>query len=635
MQQRRQQIVAELRFMSETELPPAKVLDSDAAFAAAAGRIHRKPDLETRIAAEEVRLLLDLGGSSRYTIFGAILIVGLTFYPTAPVWTTGIVVAIQAIAQIVFDRVRTGFRADPDACERALSWAQRYAAGTFISGMTWGIGGLLWLPGSSFAHHIFFALVLSVLSMATAISRATYPPAVIVYVSAACAPTLLMLLYFPELLSVATVALGLLFLFALFGWTRQMHKSYREAIRLRFENADLVERMARAHAATEQKRADAEEAKIRARAANRAKSEFLDILGHEVRTPLETLSHMAVQLHDEPLTETQHNLAQAMSASSEMLRRLFDDMIDFSQMEAGTLELKPRSFDPAELVKSVVRLMRPRAKERGLSLELDLVPSTPPTMIADPDRLRQVLVNLVSNAIKFTESGGVILRVQSAAVDAQTEGLRFSVIDTGIGLTESAKTRLFESFTQGDEHSEQERPGGMGLGLAVCDRLTRIMGGQIQVDSAAGQGSTFWFRLPREAGAIAAPQSAQKTPRLSPMQPDRLVDHDYLYELERELGVERTTERMVASLIRVVELLREIDRAKAARDVLALHNNAERLQREAREVGLVAVANVAQEIADAVKSGRAETAMHDVARLQPKISASWSVLAKSFPNISL
>jgi signal transduction histidine kinase len=621
--------------MTELDTAASKATDPDAEGAASIGPVRRKPDLETRIAAEQVRLLLDLGESSRYTIFGAIIVVGLAFYPTAPVWATGVVMAIQLVAQISFDRVRAGFRADNQASLRAMVWAQRYAACTFVSGLTWGIGGLLWLPGSSFAHQVFYTLVLACLAMATAITRASYPPAVAVYVATALTPTLIILLTSGDPLGFATVGLAALSLVTIAGWTRRVNRSYREAFRLRFENADLVERMARAHAATEQKRADAEEAERRAKAASGAKSEFLDILSHEVRTPLDTLARMAQQLRVEPLTDTQRNLAQAMSESSQMLRRLFDDMIDYSQMEAHTLELKPTSFDPADLAKSVVRLMRPQAKERGLSLELDLVPGTPPTMVADPDRLRQVLVNLVSNGIKFTETGGVVMRVQPVALDGQMPGLRFSVLDTGIGLTADARTRLFESFTQGEASGGEGRPGGMGLGLAVCDRLIALMGGQINVDSAAGQGSTFWFLLPREAGnpiiSTAVPAEASR----STARAERLIDHDYLYELERELGAERTTDHMVETLTRILELYRKIEDAGSGHDTVSLRDSVELLQKAAGDIGLVAIADVAHDIGHAVDLGRGETALHDVPRLQQKITATWSALAKSFPNLSI
>lgn len=604
-------------------------------------RLHRPLDIGTRIEAEQVRLLFELGEASRLTMFWAILIVGLAFSATAPLWATGVVLLIQLIAQISFDRVRAGFDGDPDAVGRALIWARRYAAVALISGSTWGMGALVWLPGSSFAHHIFYALVVSCLAMATAVTRSTYPPAIIAYITPIALPTLALLLLSGEPLAMATVALAAVLVLAIGGWTRRVHRSYREAIRLRFENADLVERMARAHAATEQKRQDAEEAERTARAANKAKGEFLAILSHEVRTPLDGIARMAKLLRQEPLSESQTNLSQAIGESSRMLRRLFDDMIDFSQMEADALELKPLSFDPAEIARSVTRLMRPQAAERGLSLELDLAPGTPPYIVTDPDRLRQVLVNLISNGIKFTETGGVMLRLQPVAFAQGGAGVRFSVLDTGIGLPPEAQARLFDSFAQGETANGHGRPDGMGLGLAISDRLVALMGGRIQVDSAPGRGSTFSFLIPQEAGtASASPapvhaltHAAEPGDAAKGARRERLVDHDHLYELERELGQTEIAERLVETLEAILDLQDGIDAALEAQDAGTLRDKALALGRQAADIGLVALAGVANDIGQAAERGQAEQAINDVPRLHQKISATRRALADVFPGL--
>lgn len=619
--------------MSEPESAETKIREAGVDEPGTAGRVRRPADLATRIDAEQVRLLLDLGETSKYTVFGGILVVGFAFYPTAPLWTTAVVLAIQLVAQLSFDRVRAGFRADPEASSRALVWARRYAAVTVISGSTWGVGGLLWLPGSSFAYHVFYALVISSLAMATAITRATYPPAVVAYIGTITAPTLVLLLLSGDPLGLATAALAVMFLLTIAGWTRRVNRSYREAIRLRFENADLIERMARAHAATEQKRQDAEEAERAALSANRAKSEFLDILSHEVQTPLDGITRMAKLLEEEPLSDTQANLAQSIGESSQMLKRLFDDMIDFSQMEAHTLELKSQSFDPAEIARSVVRLMRTEARERGLSLELDLAPGTPPYMVTDPDRLRQVLVSLLSNAIKFTETGGVILRVQAVPIEPAGLGLRFSILDTGIGLTPDAQTRLFEAFSQGETAAGQGRPEGMGLGLAIADRLVRLMGGQLQVDSAPGQGSTFWFLLPQEIGGSAAISAVAAQPAQSGQRPERLIDHDHLYELERELGPDGITDHMVQALEHIINLQHLIEAARRDRNKELLAETAGALEKKATEIGMIAVSGVANEIGRALDHGQTDRALHDVPRLQQKISATRRALEKAFPRL--
>lgn len=621
--------------MSEFQTAKTEASDADAIELAMGGRVKRPPDLAARIEAEQIRLLFDLGETSRYTLFGGILVVGLAFYPTAPLWATAVVLFIQLVAQIAFDRVRAGFRADPNAAERANLWARRYAAVTLVSGSTWGVGGLLWLPGASFAHYIFYALVISSLAMATAITRATYPPAVVAYIATATAPSAVLLLLTGDPLGFATVVLAIIFLLTVAGWTRRINRSYREAIRLRFENADLIERMARAHAATEQKRQDAERAERAARAAARAKDEFLAILGHEVKAPLDGIARMAALLRAEPASEARADLLREIGASSAILQRLFDDMIDFSQMEARTLELKLVTFDPAEIAKSVVRLMRPQASERGLSLELDLAPGTPSHLVSDPDRLRQILVNLLSNAIKFTETGGVILRLQPVRLEPRALGLRFSVLDTGIGFTPDAQARLFKSFARGEAVTGQRRPEGMGLGLAISDRLVRMMGGRLHLDSAPGQGSTFWFLIAQEPGVGIVPHPPEAADRNFPeVDRERLIDHDHLYELERALGPHGIADRMVDALNRILHLQRRIETARHDRDPARLAECMPALRQIAAEIGLVAVMGIADDIGRALEEGDADRALYDVPRLQQKLSATWQALERSFPRLA-
>lgn len=614
--------------------PPGGGIDAMDAI----GPIRRSPPIETRIDAEQVKLLLALGESSRFTVFGAILIVGAVFYETAPAWAIPVVITIQIIAQFLFDRVRVGFRSDPEATINARKWANRYALVTIISGSTWGVGALVWLPGSSFTHEIFYMLVLAALVMATAISRANHPPAVIFYTLASSLPLVAMLLWRADILAIATVLLAAMFFATVAGWTRRVNESYREAFRLRFENADLVERMARAHAATEQRRRDAEEAEARARSAAQAKQEFLDIISHEIRGPLDGLRNMAKFLADEASTDTQFKIAASIEETSQLLRRLVDDMLDFSEIEAQSLELKPRSFNPVELAAGVVRVTRHQAVDRGLSFELDAAPDTPTQMNADPDRVRQVLMNLVSNAIKFTYHGGVVLRVAPVTVAGGETILRFSVTDTGPGLSQESKQRIFQAFAQGTDAQDFRFSGkaaGAGLGLPISDRLVRMMGGHIGVDSTPGQGSSFWFLLPLEPGGAVEYFTSLRMEAKSPaVKPERLIDHDHLYALELRIGGQHITDHLVAGLERVLEIHREIERARTMRDGGALRRHAHDLKEAAADIGLTAVASVADDIETALSQGEAEAALGAVPRLQQKITATWRALAKSYPNLA-
>ena len=602
------------------------------------GAIRRKPAITARIAAEETKLLIDLGATSRYSMAIAIVITGLIFSNTTPIWETGIVLAIQLIAQLYFDHVRARFRADPDVVTNAPHWARRYTIGTFLSGMTWGVGAVIWLPNSDFAHHIFYALVLASLCMASAVMRANYLPAVATYFATVTTPMLVLILSDPTSFNLGGAVLAVFFLYVAYRSAQRLNLAYKDAIRLRFEKADLVERMARAHAATEQKRADAEESERLAKAANQAKGEFLNILGRQISAPLERLGEWAQELHDEPLSDKQARLSDAILTSATSLRRLFDDMVDFSQIEAGACRLKPRRFDPVDLMKEIAREMRPLAIARGLSLELDIALSALEPMVGDPFRLKQILVNLVSNAIRFTESGGVILRMQSVPLADGSKALRFSVIDTGIGITSDARARLFDSFAQGrgqgQEHSDLSQSSGVGLGLAIADRLVRLMGGKIEVDSAAGQGSTFWFLLPLELPQAKdkplSPIPASEAERQDDRRAARLIDHDYLYEMERALGPEVTTDRIVAALTETLAILKGIEAAQAENDSEGMRGHALKLQGIAGEVGLPAVAEAAGNLASATAALWPEETSH----LQRQVSATWDQLANAYPDIS-
>jgi len=604
------------------------------------GPIRRKPDIATRIAAEEIKLLIEWGTPNRYWMALGIVIVGVIFSRTSPLWTSGLVLAVQFIAQFYFDQLRRNFRADPDVVGNVPGWARRYMIGAFLSGLTWGVGGIVWLPGSDFAHHIFYALVLASLCMASAVMRAHYLPAVAVFFVAAATPTFMFALLNPTGFDLSGAGLAVFFLLVAFRAAQRLGGAHRDAIRLRFENADLAERMVRAHAATEQKRADSEEAKRQAQGANRAKNEFLDILGHQLGAPLEQLGDMAREIRAEPLNDRQAELADKMQVSASALSRLFNDMVDFSQIEAGASPLNVQRFDPVDLLKDVVREMRPSAVARGLSLELDLVLGALEHMVGDPVRLKQVLTHLVSNAIKFTESGGVILRMQAVTLGDQSKSLRLSVIDTGIGITNDARSRLFDSFVQGRGQSADganaDPATGVGLGLAIADRLVRQMGGQIEVDSAAGQGSTFWFLIPLEMSqAVPLIQTTghdvERQPRVraEPRRAGLLVDHDYLYEMEQTLGPEKITDMIVEALSQTLRLLKGIESALADANDEGLREQARKLEALANEIGLLAIAEAAGSLAVAVEPWQ----IHDISQLQQQISATWDQLANAYPDI--